>query len=287
MENEDNNLEKTNSKQNDSIINININNSNENNIENEKKELLPNIIPKITENISQNDNVNNNLKEDDSLIQITKEEYKNYKEKKIKLYNFYQTLLDFRQKLIIKEKHLDQREKNLLEFEKVLQANESILKNNIEQFETYMRSRINEIKSQFNKIEQIQLNKEQYLKQREEEITRETNYINQMTNNNINIRRCSNCNYPLFNEDELNDQFININNNYCDTCNSEQKNFFHPKSKSVNNTPINNNNFIQEKYLEHSNQTPNQKRFDDKLYNRFNNINYTCYCPACKFCNNL
>ena len=137
MENEENNyLEKTNSKQNDSEENIN-----NINIENDKKEIIENITPKITEIISQKDNINNNLNENDSIQKITKEEYQNYREKKLKLYNFYQTLLNFRQKLIIKEKHLNQREKNLLEFEKILKKNEKILKNNIDQFEIYMRNK--------------------------------------------------------------------------------------------------------------------------------------------------
>ena len=150
-----------------------------------------------------------------------------------------------------------------------------------------MRSKINEIKSQFNKIEQIQLNKEQYLKQKEDEITRDTNYINMMSNQNINFERCSNCNSPLFNEDKLNQQFTNINNNnYCDLCNNYLKNIVHQKAKSQNNAPINNNNFMQENYLEQSKQTQSENTFQDNLNNKFNNINYTCYCPICKLCNN-
>ena len=270
MENEENNnLKKTNSKQNDSIININY--SNINNKEDEKKEILqPNIAPKIDENISQNDNINNNLREDEFKFQITKEEYKKYKEKKVKLYNFYQTLLNFRQKLIIKENHLNQREKNLLEFEKILQANESILKNNIEQFESYMRTKIAEIKSQFNQIEQLQLNKEQYLNEREKEIKREKSCINIIPNKNINIKRCMNCNSPLFSEEELNRQFIS--NNYCNSCNNYLKNIFDQKFKTINNIPINNNIFGQEQNLEESNQIPTNTRNFGGLFNKFNEL---------------
>ena len=279
MENEENNyLEKTNSKQNDSEENIN-----RINIENDKKEIIENITPKITEIISQKDNINNNLNENDSIQKITKEEYQNYREKKLKLYNFYQTLLNFRQKLIIKEKHLNQREKNLLEFEKILQANESILKNNIEQFESYMRTKIAEIKSQFNQIEQLQLNKEQYLNEREKEIKREKSCINIIPNKNINIKRCMNCNSPLFSEEELNRQFIS--NNYCNSCNNYLKNIFNQKYKTINNIPINNNIFGQEQNLEESNQIPTNTRNFGGLFNKFNEFNYNSCCPSCNFCN--
>ena len=279
MENEENNyLEKTNSKQNDSEENIN-----NINIENDKKEIIENITPKITEIISQKDNINNNLNENDSIQKITKEEYQNYREKKLKLYNFYQTLLNFRQKLIIKEKHLNQREKNLLEFEKILQANESILKNNIEQFESYMRTKIAEIKSQFNQIEQLQLNKEQYLNEREKEIKREKSCINIIPNKNINIKRCMNCNSPLFSEEELNRQFIS--NNYCNSCNNYLKNIFNQKYKTINNIPINNNIFGQEQNLEESNQIPRNTRNFGGLFNKFNDFNYNSCCPSCNFCN--
>ena len=279
MENEENNyLEKTNSKQNDSEENIN-----NINIESDKKEIIENITPKITEIISQKDNINNNLNENDSIQKITKEEYQNYREKKLKLYNFYQTLLNFRQKLIIKEKHLNQREKNLLEFEKILQANESILKNNIEQFESYMRTKIAEIKSQFNQIEQLQLNKEQYLNEREKEIKREKSCINIIPNKNINIKRCMNCNSPLFSEEELNRQFIS--NNYCNSCNNYLKNIFNQKYKTINNIPVNNNIFGQEQNLEESNQIPTNTRNFGGLFNKFNEFNYNSCCPSCNFCN--
>ena len=183
MENNDekNIFEKTISKQNDSSINLNNidleHNANINakmndiKIDKDNKELLINLTPKINEKISQKDNLLNsnkndifpnlNLNEVDLIHQVKTEEYRNYKEKKAKLYNFYQTLLNFRQKLIIKEKQLNQREKNLIEFEKILKANESILQNNIEQFENYMRNKLLEIKNQFCQIEQLQQNKEE------------------------------------------------------------------------------------------------------------------------------
>ena len=291
MENEENNnLEKSNSKHNNSSININDTNNNIN-IEKDKKELLQNISPKINNIINQKNNIindinnNNNIEnlkfsESDLVQQIKNEEYNNYKEKKIKLYNFYQTLLNFRQKLIIKEKHLNQREKSLLEFEKILKANESILKNNIEQFESYMRSKILEIKTQFNQIEQLQFNKEQYLKQKEEEIKTENNYINLLTSKNI--KRCSNCNCDLIDKEELNNQIYN--NNYCETCNNYLKNIFHQKVKSAND--LNNNNILMnQKKMEKNNQINFQSKTLGELNNENNGFNYSYLCPICNFYN--
>lgn len=279
MENEENNnLEKTNSNHNDSSININ--NIKNLNIENDKKEIIQNITPKITEIITQKNNMNDNPNENLSNHQITQEEYNNYKEKKMKLYNFYQTLLNFRQKLLIKEKHLNQREKNLLEFEKILKENEIILKNNIEQFESYMRNKITEIKIQFNQIEQLQLNKEKYLRYKEQEMKTESIYTN-ILSNNMNIKRCSNCNNAIFKEDELNKQYFN-NDNYCKSCNNYLQNIFNQKSKTNNNI-FNNNNYLQEDNFEQNNQLNNQNKSDGELFHK---INYNCFCPICNCCKN-
>ena len=282
-----NNEEKTDLKQNDSSINLNninlTNNTNTNtnindiNIEKEKNELLLNIAPKITEKINQRDNllnnINNNifpnLNETDLVQQIKTEEYRNYKEKKTKLYNFYQTLLNFRQKLIIKEKQLNQKEKNLIEFEKILKANESILQNNIEQFETYMRNKLMEIKEQFHQIEQLQQNKEQYLKKIEEEINMENNYCNPLPNKNI--YKCENCNMSFNNNEELNKQYIINCDTYCDFCNKYLKNILHKKEQ--------NNNIIQ------NFEKNDQNSLESNLSNKTNDFNYKFLCPVCKFCN--
>ena len=146
-----------------------------------------------------------------------------------------------------------------------------------------MRTKIAEIKSQFNQIEQLQLNKEQYLNEREREIKREKRSINIITNNNIKIKRCINCNCPLFSEEELNRQFIN--NNYCNSCNNYLKNIFNQKYKTINNIPIKNNIFGQEQNLEESNQIPASTRNFGGLFNKFNDFNYNSCCPSCNFCN--
>ena len=290
--NEDkNNFEKTISKQNDSSLNLNninlphnINtntNINDIKIDKDKNESLVNLTPKINEKISQKDNLLNsnkndifpnlNLNDADLIHQIKTEEYRNYKEKKTKLYNFYQTLLNFRQKLIIKEKQLNQREKNLIEFEKILKANESILQNNIEQFETYMRNKLLEIKNQFFQIEQLQQNKEEYLKKIEEEINIENNYINNSLPNK-NIYRCQNCNFPSNIDEELNKQYIINTDVYCDFCNNYMKNLMNKKEVN-NNIQLN---------LEKFEENP----LEINLNNKKVGFNYKCSCPGCKYYNN-
>ena len=290
--NEDkNNFEKTISKQNDSSLNLNninlahnINtntNINDIKIDKDKNESLVNLTPKINEKISQKDNFLNsnkndifpnlNLNETDLIHQIKTEEYRNYKEKKTKLYNFYQTLLNFRQKLIIKEKQLNQREKNLIEFEKILKANESILQSNIEQFETYMRNKLLEIKNQFFQIEQLQQNKEEYLKKIEEEINIENNYINNSLPNK-NIYRCQNCIFPSNIDEELNKQYIINTDVYCDFCNNYMKNMMNKKEVN-NNIQLN---------LEKFEENP----LEINLNNKKGDFNYKCSCPGCKYYNN-
>ena len=186
------------------------------------------------------------------------------------MYNFYQTLLNFRQKLIIKEKQLNQREKNLIEFEKILKANESILQNNIEQFETYMRNKLLEIKNQFCQIEKLQQNKEQYLKKIEEEINLENNYINNSLPNK-NIYKCENCNLPFNINEELNKQYIINTDMYCDFCNNYMKNIIN-KEEANNNIKLN---------FEKSEQNP----LELNLNNKKTDFNYKCTCPGCKYCN--
>ena len=289
------------------------------NSENDKKELLDSISPMINDTLLNKEEPNvNNLNINSPSIK--NDEYFDYKTKKIKLFNLYNQLLEFKQKLIIKEKELNTKEKNLLEFESILKSNEEILKKNIEQFDIYIKSKINEIKQQFNQIEQIQTKKENYLKQKEEEII---NFKNQSYNinnyeQNINNNKCINCNCDLCNEDEIIKPFIdnyiaefesNENNiithnddgkynsiNYtngkngffCKGCNNYFRRVHHQKNRSINykrgvDTKLNhfNNNFT-----EHSNKSFN-KIYTPKIYensNDFNKYNYSCCCPGCDFC---
>ena len=267
---------------------LNQNNDNNSiNIENNKKELINDLYPKINDIISSKENIINNKSEkeenininESELVQQIKTEEYNYKEKKIKLYNFYKTLLNFRQKLIIKEKQLNQRELNLLEFEKILKSNEAILKHNIEQFDSYIRAKIFEIKKQFNQIELLQMNKEQYLKKKEEEIKNETYNIKFQPNQSLNIKKCINCNKEFFSSDELNNNINNdfdeqINKNYCDICMNYLKNMNHQKTKS---TILQKNNLF-----DINDEFPFKSRKNNNLSNHFN---CTCFCPTCNFCN--
>ena len=283
------------------------------NVENEKKEILESISPMINQTES-------NFKYISKSPQINNEEYLEYKTKKIKLYNLYNQLLEFRQKLIAKEKELNKKEKNLLEFERILKSNESILKSNIEQFDKYIKDKINEIKSQFNQIEQIQLDKENYLREKEEEIINYTNqsYILQNYNNDKN--KCLNCNCDLCNEDEIIKPFIdnylaenylnenNYNNNemhckkfnynrknglYCSGCNKYFKDIHHQKNNSSNCIKLNSkfnhfkNNFIRnnnDRYIKNYFHKKNRMNTYDGT-NDSSKYNYSCSCPGCEFCN--
>ena len=92
-----------------------------------------------------------------------------------------------------------------------MKSNEAILKNNIEQFDIYIKNKINELKNQFNQIEQIQINKENYLKQKEEEILNFQNQSYSFKNNEsnyMNDKICINCNCDLCNEEEIIKPFI-------------------------------------------------------------------------------
>ena len=186
------------------------------NIENNGKELLDNIFPDINDNLySKNEELNLFKNNEIKSPRIKNEEYFDYKSKKLKLFNLYNQLLDFRKKLIIKEKELIKKEKNLLEFESVLKTNESILRNNIEQFDIYIKQNINEIKNQFKQIETLQINRENYLKQKEEEIIHFTNklyhfpknFLAKNNNSNSNHRHLA-CNCDLCNEEKIIKPFI-------------------------------------------------------------------------------
>ena len=297
-------------------------NENENemqyNTENDKKELLESISPIFNDTQLNKDELN---KFNINSPTIKNEEYFDYKTKKIKLFNLYNQLLEFRQKLIKKEKELNIKEKNLLEFEQILKSNELILKNNIEQFDIYIKTKINEIKSQFNQIEQIQINKENYLKQKEEELfnyKRQSYYDNNILNSNNN--KCINCNCDLCNEDEIiepfidnyiaeNENNININNNddeihfkkinnygkngfYCNGCNNFIKNIHHQKNKSQNSNYANVDTKFNH-YRNNFNERNNNKRIRhrrniNQTYensNDYNRYNYSCSCPGCEYCN--
>ncbi len=291
------------------------------NSENDKKELLESISPIINDTLLNKDESNINHLNINSPS-IKNEEYFDYKAKKIKLFNLYNQLLEFRQKLILKEKELNTKEKNLLEFEKILKANETILKNNIEQFDIYIKNKINEIKQQFNQIEQIQINKENYLKQKEEEII---NFKNQSYNlninydkniNNSNNNKCINCNCDLCNEDEIIKPFIdnylseiesngnNINHNenvhykkinyngkngfFCNGCNNYFRSVHHQKNKSIDYIRGGDSKFnhFKNNFMEYNNKDLN-KRYIHKTFensNDSNRYNYTCSCPGCDFC---
>jgi hypothetical protein len=264
-----------------------------------KKDLTDNSIAPIINEISMiyreefnKDNRNNSFKD-----------IFDFKLKKMKLINIYNSLMKLRENLLIKEKELTQKEKNLIEFEKVLKLNENILKNNIDQFDKYIKNKIDELKNQFLKIEQIQKNKEKYLNQRIKEIINYENryhlnskYINN-ENNNSNIK-CLNCDSSLYNEQEIIEPFIDTfmkqnrneiemeendnnfsnenqqSNSFCDNC-------FKIIHNKGNNIIEGQNSFANESKL--VNIENNIQRLKEQTDNNFLSTDNKCECPDCQF----
>ena len=288
------------------------------NSENDKKELLDSVSPIINDTIINKEELNANHLNINSPS-IKSEEYFDYKTKKIKLFNLYNQLLEFKHKLILKEKELNAKEKNLIEFENILKSNESILKNNIEQFGIYIKNKINEIKQQFNQIEQLQANKENYLREKEEEIINFKNQSYSLNNyeKKINNNKCIDCKCDLCNEDEIIKPFIDnylaeiesnknniiYNDNgkynvinyangkngfYCKGCNNYFKSLHHQKNRSIYYMRGADSKFnhFRNNCIEFNNKNFNkinsQKAYEN--LNDFNKYNYGCCCQGCEFC---
>ena len=267
-----------------------------------KKDLTDNSIAPIINEISMThreelnkDNINNSSKD-----------IFDFKLKKMKLVNIYNSLLKLRENLLIKEKELSQKEKNLIEFEKVLKLNENILKNNIDQFDKYIKNKIDELKNQFLKIERIQKNKENYLNQRIKEIINYENkyhlnnkYIN-TEYNNINMKYV-NCDSSLYNDQEIIEPFIdnfmkqnknekeieendnNISNenqqsnSFCDNCFK----MIHSKS---NNIIEGQNAFDNQSKFANINEN-NAQRLNEQTDDNFINTDNKYECSDCQFYN--
>lgn len=249
------------------------------NIIKDKKELYDSIAPKINDTLIIKDEsnflkYNNSISSNNNINSpdFKNSEYFDYKMKKMKLFNLYNSLLEFRKKLIKKEKELNQREKNLLEFENILKSNEAILKNNIEQFDSYIKDKIKEIKNQFNQIEKLQFDKENYLKKREENLLnfeKQNNYKSFMhTNSSINNNNSSNCNCDICNEEEIIKPFID---NYLSEINLNKNKYNNNGNdthyKKVTYKGRNNNS----RYNEYNN---NCKNIHHQRNNTTNNVNY-------------
>jgi hypothetical protein len=264
-----------------------------------KKDLTDNSIAPIINEISMinkeeliKDNINNSSKD-----------IFDFKLKKMRLINIYNSLLKLRENLLIKEKELSQKEKNLIEFEKVLKLNENILKNNIDQFDKYIKNKIDELKNQFLKIEQIQKNKEKYLEQRIKEIINYENmyhlnnkYIKEYNNTNM---KCVNCNSSLYNEQEIIEPFIDTfmeknkndvemeekdnntfdenqeSNSFCDNC-------FKMIQSKGNDIIGGQNAFVDESKFININEN-NIQRINAQTDDNFINPDNKCEYPDCQF----
>ena len=267
-----------------------------------KKDLTDNSIAPIINEISTThreelikDNINNSSKD-----------VFDFKLKKMKLINIYNSLLKLRENLLIKEKELSQKEKNLIEFEKVLKLNENILKNNIDQFDKYIKNKIDELKNQFLKIEQIQKNKEKYLNQRIKEIINYENkyhlnskYLNNEYNN-VNMKYV-NSDSSLYNEQEIIEPFIdnfmkhnkteiemeendnNVSNenqqsnSFCDNC-------FKKIHNKGNNIIEGQNSFVNQSKFVNTNEN-DIRRLNEQTDNNFINTDNKFECSDSQFYN--
>ena len=248
------------------------------NIIKDKRELYDSIAPKINDTLFIKDEsnflkYNNTISSKNNIYSpdFKNSEYFDYKMKKMKLFNLYNSLLEFREKLIKKEKELNQREKNLLEFENILKTNEAILKNNIEQFDSYIKNKINEIKNQFNQIEKLQLDKENFLKKREENLfnyEKQNNFKSLMhTNSSINNTNSTNCNCDLCNEEEIIKPFID---NYLSEINLN-KNKYKNNGNDIYYKKVNYKGRNNSRYTEYNN---NCRNIHHQRNNTTNNVNY-------------
>ena len=240
-------------------------------LENTKKEITENSISpiindivterdrdhsKINTNLNENENVDIHLNINKSIRNERNQDVMDFESKKMKLVNVYHSLLKLRQNLIIKEKDLIEKEKNLIIFEKILKSNEAILKNNIEQFDIYIKTKIEEIKNQFKQIEQIQMKKEIYLKQKEEEII---NFKNKFLLNN---------NYKSYNTFNINDMNL--------------------KNRLKNNNDIHNEQLINEIFNNHEDYYTNNNYNKRNINNEYDedDQNNNFYCENCSKFNN-
>ena len=239
-------------------------NENENQYEYEtiKKDLTDNSISPIINEISMTNREELDKGNKDNINNSSKDTF-DFKLKKMKLINIYNSLLKLRENLLIKEKELSQKEKNLIEFEKVLKLNENILKNNIDQFDKYIKNKINELKNQFLKIEQIQKNKEKFLNQRIKEIINyesrynlNNKYINNEYNN-VNMK-CVNCDSSLYNEQEIIEPFIDT---------------FMNQNKNEIDMEENDNNICDENQVSNSFCANCLKKIHNKGNNKIKDIN--------------
>ena len=94
----------------------------------------------------------------------------NMKNKKNKLVLVYNSLYNFKQKLLNKEKEIKEKESKINKYENIIKTNENILKNNLEAFNNYINYQTQSLINKFKNIKNFHEQKEDELKLREQKI---------------------------------------------------------------------------------------------------------------------
>ena len=144
----------------------------------EKKDKIENILSPIKfeeqKNEKRSRNYINQLNQIKSIYSMTSEEIRNeiiqLKNKKNKLALVYNSLFNFKQKLLNKEKEIKEKESKIDKYEKDLKVNENIVKNNLETFNNYINYQTQNLINKFKNIKIYHEQKEKELNKRQQKI---------------------------------------------------------------------------------------------------------------------
>ena len=146
----------------------------------ENKNIISNILSPMKADIQKEERdfqINSTLNELKNIKSIynlntiqLKNDFDKIKTKKNKLLLVYNSLYNFKQKLLIKEKEIIEREKNINKFETNLKTNENILKDNLEAFNKYINFQTQNLVNKFKNIKNYHDQKEEELKLKEKKI---------------------------------------------------------------------------------------------------------------------
>ena len=144
----------------------------------EKKDKIENILSPIRFEEQKNENKSRNylnqLNQIKSVYSMTSEEIQNeiiqLRNKKNKLTLVYNSLYNFKQKLLNKEKEIKEKESKIDKYEKDLKLNENIVKNNLETFNNYINYQTQNLINKFKNIKNYHEQKEKELNMRQQKI---------------------------------------------------------------------------------------------------------------------
>ena len=144
----------------------------------EKKDKIENILSPIRFEEQKNENKSRNylkqLNQIKTIYTMTSEEIQNeivqLKNKKNKLTLVYNSLYNFKQKLLNKEKEIKEKESKIDKYEKDLKVNENIVKNNLDTFNNYINYQTQNLINKFKNIKNYHEQKEKELNMRQQKI---------------------------------------------------------------------------------------------------------------------